>query len=117
MDPFIGRDLSVTDNLESFVGPGVDDMHADASLLHPEIPASIAWPGFHASRHRSAAIIGWHVDPCCAGERLIGFKVTNRCHIAGGSLNLQSFPVGSILPFGGIIHSHFSRIAVQTVVQ
>ena len=115
--PFIGGNLSLADDLQSFVWPRVDDMHANASLLHPEVPASIAWSGFHASQHGSAAIIGWHVDPRCAGEWLIGFKVTNRCHIAGGTLNLQSFPIGSILPFGRIIQCHFSRIAVQTVVQ
>ena len=116
VDPLIGRNLIFADNLQGLRGPAVNNMHAHATLLHPEIPATMSGRGFHASPDGSTAVVGRNIDPCSIREWLITFEVADRSDIKRSSLDVQSFSIGTILPLRGVIERYVDGLTVKIQV-
>ena len=73
--PGIGRKLGFGHDLEGLLGPGVDQVHRDPAVFHPDVPAAVFLRLVHAGDHRTARATARWPQPEGDAERLVAFEV------------------------------------------
>ena len=89
MNPSVGPELSLAEDLQSRIRPGADDVHSDPPLLNPHVPAAKLGPLFHPRADRTIAVVRMNFDPGGTTEGLIRLEIADVGQFARRPLDLK----------------------------
>ena len=89
VNPCVGLQRSLAEDLQSCIRPGADDVHSDPPLLNPHVPAAILGPLFHPRTDRAIAVVRMNLDPGGTTEGLIRLEIADVGQLARRSLDLD----------------------------